>query len=80
MTKEKKEKTKKVRETQDSFAIEHVEYYVNKELLLLYMRDNSVLEYSGVPRSIYDGLMGADSKGRYFNFNIRNNFKYTRRG
>lgn len=80
MKKNKKNKDKKVQETQSSFAIEHVEYYVTKELLVLYMRDGSILEYSGVPRSVYDGLMGADSKGRFFNFNIRNNFKYTRRG
>lgn len=30
--------------------------------------------YDSVPESVYDALMAADSKGRYFNDNIKNQY------
>lgn len=35
-------------------------------------------QYFDVPRSIYDELMNAPSKGQYLNLNIRNNYRYMR--
>ena len=31
--------------------------------------------YYGVPRSVYNGLLRAPSKGKYFNANIRNRYR-----
>jgi len=33
-------------------------------------------QYFNVPKSEYDSLMSAASKGSYFNNNIRNSYKY----
>lgn len=80
MSKKPKGLTKRVVQKVQSWAIDRVEYFPEKEVLHLYMQDESVLEYSGVPREVYKGLMEAESKGRFFNFNIRDHYKYTRLG
>ncbi|MBI2686601.1 MAG: KTSC domain-containing protein [Acidobacteria bacterium] len=36
----------------------------------------SVYGYAGVPQSEFDGLMGAESKGKYFNANIKNRYLF----
>lgn len=38
----------------------------------------SVYAYNGVPKDIYDGLDAAESKGKYFNLNIKNAFAFER--
>jgi hypothetical protein len=37
-----------------------------------------IYQYYGVPRPVYDELMGAASKGRFFNAYIRNGYPHTR--
>lgn len=34
----------------------------------------NVYTYKGVPKTLYEGLMAAESKGRYFSANIRSGF------
>ena len=34
----------------------------------------TVYSYFGVPQSVYDGLLAAESAGKYFQCNIRNNY------
>lgn len=80
MTKKPKSLTRRIDQKVQSWAIDRVEYFPDREILHLYMQDESILEYSNVPVEVYKGLMDAESKGRYFNFNIRNNYKYTRLG
>lgn len=36
----------------------------------------SVYQYSGVPLSVFNALMAADSHGKYFSANIRNSYPY----
>ena len=38
----------------------------------------SVYRYFSVPENIYQGLLQAESKGRYFNYHIRNRFAYAK--
>ena len=48
----------------------------------LYVRFNSggLYVYSGVPESIYSGLMNASSHGKYFHAYIKNSYSYQRIG
>lgn len=39
-----------------------------------------VYRYRGVPQAIYENLKEAESKGRFFNANIRNRYPYVRVG
>lgn len=40
--------------------------------------DGGVYQYFDVPESIYDGLVQAESAGKYFWSNIRGAFRYAR--
>ena len=40
--------------------------------------NGSVYRYAGVPLSEYEGFMNADSKGTYFNTNIKNRYSYVK--
>jgi hypothetical protein len=35
-----------------------------------------VYQYYDVPQDIYEGMLDAESKGKYFNANIRGKFRY----
>jgi hypothetical protein len=45
-------------------------------VLELEFRSGAIYRYGGVPAPVYQGLLSADSKGRYFNQHIRNRFPY----
>jgi hypothetical protein len=38
----------------------------------------TVYQYFDVPEHVYDGLMNADSHGRFFNEQVRGHFRYAR--
>jgi hypothetical protein len=57
-----------------STDLRSVGYDPNSQTLEVEFNAGSVYQYAGVPQSEYDGLMNADSKGRYFNANIRNRY------
>jgi KTSC domain len=38
----------------------------------------SVYQYAGVPQSVYDGMMGSDSKGKYFHANINKTYPFSK--
>jgi hypothetical protein len=52
--------------------------YQDECLLELQFNNGAVYQYFGVPAQIYQDLLQAESKGRYFNFHIRNRFAYVR--
>jgi hypothetical protein len=41
-------------------------------------RSGGIYEYAGVPRDVYDELMSAPSKGRYFAACVRDRYPATR--
>jgi len=43
-------------------------------------RSGGIYAYSGVPQSVYSGLMSAPSKGRYFHARIRGRYGERRIG
>ncbi len=40
--------------------------------------DISVYRYFSVPRSVYEGLLAADSKGKYLNLMVKGIYRYER--
>jgi hypothetical protein len=57
-----------------SSAITDLAYDRQQEILAVRFRDSSVYQYSAVPLRVYQDFLRADSKGTYFNLNIRNHF------
>lgn len=49
-----------------------VGYEVETSTLEIEFHNGGIYQYSGVPENIYQGLMDAASKGRYFHQNIKN--------
>jgi hypothetical protein len=58
----------------ESETLAWVSYSPERLVLELGFRNGSVYAYFDVPQATCDELLSADSKGRYFNHHIRNNF------
>ena len=62
----------------DSTLLASVAYDAGQSVLYLGFRDGVSYLYFKVPESVHQGLLAADSKGAYFNRQIRNRFRYER--
>jgi hypothetical protein len=62
--------------TVDSTTLATVAYDEAQELLQLEFRSRAVYLYFGVPATVHEALLGAPSKGKYFNQAIRGRFPY----
>ena len=62
----------------ESTTIATVGYDDALELLKVEFRSHAIYEYFGVPASVHDALLGAQSKGGFFNRVIRRGFRYCR--
>ena len=62
--------------TVESTTLATVVYDEARELLQLEFCSRAVYLYFGVPAAVYHALLGAPSKGRYFNQSIRGRFPY----
>lgn len=51
-------------------------YDDTREILQLEFRSHAIYRYFGVPGSVYESLVTAPSKGRYFNGAIRGHFPH----
>lgn len=51
---------------------------LNNELQITFGESKAVYTYTGVKPEIATSLADAESKGKYFNENIRNHYKWTR--
>jgi hypothetical protein len=58
-----------------STSLKAAEYQPPNALLEVEFRTGDVYRYFEVPASIYQELLEAESKGRYFNQHIRNRFR-----
>jgi hypothetical protein len=60
-----------------SSALERVSYDEESHTLCATFRESHrTFVYQDVPQEVYDGLIFADSLGRYFNAHIRGHFPY----
>lgn len=62
--------------TVESATLATVGYDEVQELLRLEFGSGAVYLYFGVPVAVYEALLGAPSKGRYFNGAIRGRYPY----
>ena len=62
----------------DSTTLSAVAYDAVRGVMLVQFRDKAIYGYFSVPLSVYEGLLGAVSKGSYFNQFIRGGFRYAR--
>jgi len=58
----------------DSTVLAWVRYLSAEEVLQVGIRNGKAYEYSTVPEQTYRELLAAESKGRYYNHYIRNDF------
>ncbi len=63
-------------ETVESDVIHAIGYDPAISLLEIIFNDGRIYQYRGVPPKVYEGLQSAESKGRYFQENIRGEFQY----
>lgn len=57
-----------------SSTMTHVLYNLSERVLLIKFTSGVVYSYYNVPETVYRALMAAESKGRYFNQNIKSFF------
>jgi hypothetical protein len=62
----------------NSSNVSSVGYDADSQTLEIEFNNGGVYQYSGVPESVYEGMMGADSKGKYFHANIKNTYSYSK--
>lgn len=60
----------------ESSMIQSVGYDEETEILQVVFNSGKAYQYHGVPKAVYDGLMAADSKGRYMNQAIIDCYPY----
>jgi len=64
----------------ESATLTAIGYDDSQKLLQLEFRSQAVYRYAGVPGCVYEELMAAPSKGRYFNEAIRGHYAHSRIG
>jgi hypothetical protein len=57
-----------------SSLLEWVDYSVRDRVLKAGFTSGSVYAYSGVPKSVYEGLLAARSHGEYFIEHVRDSY------
>lgn len=61
-----------------SSDIAEIGYDSNSMVLEILFIKGGLYQYFDVPEAVYLELMSCDSKGRFLNANIKNNYRYTR--
>lgn len=63
-------------ETVESDVIHAIGYDDDVHVLEIIFNSGQIYQYRNVPREVYEELMRAESKGNYFQNNIRDEFEY----
>jgi hypothetical protein len=66
------------RSSVESSCLRAVGYDPSRRRLELEFTTGTVYDYEAVPPTVHDGLLAAESLGRYFNRRIRGRFRYRR--
>jgi hypothetical protein len=59
-----------------SSNISAIGYDADNQILEIEFTNGAVYSYSGVPPGEYEGIMNADSKGKYLHSNIKNRYSF----
>lgn len=62
----------------NSSNIGSVGYDSGSDTLEIEFINGGTYQYSGVPEGVYEGMMGADSKGKYFHANINKKYPFSK--
>lgn len=62
----------------DSRAIQEIDYDEDRAKLLVRFASGERYVYVGVPGEVHRSFLGADSKGRFFQAEIRDRYPYNR--
>ncbi len=66
-----------VRTTVQSSLLSSIGYSIDA-ILELEFRSGAIYRYFAVPQAVFEGLIAAESKGAFFNRNVRSRFRYLR--
>ncbi len=61
-----------------SQLLKAIGYDANSKTLEVQFRNGGIFQYFAVPVTVYDRLIHADSKGRFFSTQVRPHFKFRR--
>jgi len=67
------------RQSVESSNLASIGYDEATQILEVEFKHGGVYEYYDVPIEVYEGIMNADSHGKFFAANIRNDYKYQKR-
>ena len=59
-----------------STSIKSIGYDEKEKILEIEFHTNFVYQYFDVPVEVYEALVKAESKGKYYNINIKNKYQY----
>ena len=62
----------------DSSCIDHIDYDSETLDMSIGFKQGNIYAYKNVPNSVFEGLMNAKSKGKYFHENIKNKYNSTK--
>ncbi len=65
-----------LREAVESSTMKSVGYEATSRILEIEFESGAVYQYLGVSARVHEELLGAESKGRYFNSEIRDVYRY----
>ena len=66
------------RKAVESSNIASIGYDPENEILEVEFNHGGVYQYSDVPQDEYENLMNAESHGKYFSANIRNDYEFVK--
>jgi len=72
------QENKIVRIAVESTGVASIGHCAENSMLEVEFRTGEVYRYFAVPRTIYEGFVGAESKGAYFHRFVRQRFPYVR--
>ncbi len=64
------------RQTVESSNLASIGYDSENEILEVEFNHGGIYHYFDVPHDVYEELMNAESHGKYFSANIRNDYEY----
>ena len=64
----------------ESKTMRSVGYESKTKILEIEFQSGDVYQYLGVPETVHEELLAAESKGRYFNGEIRDDYAFVRVG
>ena len=66
----------KQHEFTNSSQVNKMRYFPDDKALEIVFKNNKTYRYSGVPESVYEGAIAAESVGKYVNAHVKNEFPY----